>query len=98
MSRLAPGRPTVPSANAVGELVFMSDLRPGASMFECLRVAWIEAQGEARATYLGWCDEARPDGYVVYRAAQDRADAAQDALARWALGLGAGSTASNRID
>jgi hypothetical protein len=75
----------------------MSDPRPGASVFECLRVAWIEAQGEAHAAYLGWRDAARADGYVVYRAAQDRADAAQDALARWAPGLGAGSTASNRI-
>jgi hypothetical protein len=98
MSRLAPGRPIAPHANGVGELVFMRDLRPGASMAECLRAVWIEAQGEARAAYLGWCDEARPDGYVVYRAAQDRADAAQDALARWALGAGAGYTASNRID
>jgi hypothetical protein len=97
MSRLAPGRPIAPPANPVGELVFMRDLRPGASMFECLRAAWIEAQGDAHAAYESWRDDARPDGYVVYRAAQDRADSAQDALARWAPGLGAGSTASNRI-
>jgi len=75
----------------------MRDLRPGASMFECLRAAWIEAQGDAHAAYESWRDDARPDGYVVYRAAQDRADAAQDALARWALGAGAGSAASGQI-
>jgi hypothetical protein len=97
MSRLAPDRPVAPPADAVGDLVFTHDLRPGASMVECLRGAWIDAQREARAAYECWRDDACPDGYVVYRAAQDRADAAQDALAQWALGPGAGSTARNRM-
>jgi hypothetical protein len=95
MSRLAPDRPTSLPANGAGELVFPHDLRPGASMFECLRAVWLEAQGEAHAAYEDWREGGRPDGYAVYRAAQDRADAAQDALAEWALGAGAGSPASN---
>jgi hypothetical protein len=85
MSRLAPDRPTALAADGVGELVFSREIHPGASIFECLRAAWKEAQGEAHATYTTWRD-GRPDGYVVYRAAQDRADAAQDALASWDLG------------
>jgi acyl-CoA reductase-like NAD-dependent aldehyde dehydrogenase len=42
-----------------------------------------EAQAEANIAYEDW--RLRPGGeaYAVYRAAQDRADAAQDELARW---------------
>jgi hypothetical protein len=90
MSRLAPDRPTALPANGVGELVFTDDLPPGASIFECLRAVWKEAHGEAHAAYAAWRDGGRPEGCVVYRAAQDRADAAQDELARWALGTAAG--------
>jgi hypothetical protein len=86
MSRLAPDRPSALAADEVGELVFSREIHPGASIFECLRAAWTEAQGEAHATYTTWRDDRRPDAYVVYRAAQDRADAAQDALAWWELG------------
>jgi hypothetical protein len=97
MSRLAPDRATALAADGVGELVFSREIHPGASIFECLRAAWKEAQGEAHATYAAWRDDRRPDGYVVYRAAQDRADTAQDTLARWELGARAACTASNRI-
>jgi hypothetical protein len=68
-----------------GELVFSRDVSPTASMFDCLRVAWDEAQSEADCAYEAWCCEDSVDAYVVYRAAQDRADAGQDALARHAL-------------
>ena len=44
--------------------------------------AWDEAQTEAELAYEAWCRESGTKGYVVYRAAQDRADAAQDSLAR----------------
>jgi hypothetical protein len=44
--------------------------------------AWDEAQVEAEQAYEAWCGEPGRHAYVVYRAAQDRADAAQDALAR----------------
>ncbi|MGI8864221.1 MAG: hypothetical protein ACR2JH_07450 [Solirubrobacteraceae bacterium] len=42
-----------------------------------------EAQAEADIAYRPWDRMPRADGYVVYRAAQDRADAVQDALADW---------------
>jgi hypothetical protein len=47
-----------------------------------LREAWREAQAQARRAYAEWRDGSTPDAYALYRAAQDRADAAQDALAR----------------
>jgi hypothetical protein len=68
-----------------GELVFSRDVSPTASMFDCLRVAWDEAQLEADCAYEAWRCDCGADAYVVYRAGQDRADAAQDALARHAL-------------
>ena len=64
-----------------GELVFACELPAGASMIQCLRMAWDEARSEARGTYEAWHHERGHDAYVIYRAAQDRADAAQDALA-----------------
>jgi hypothetical protein len=44
--------------------------------------AWRDAQAEAALAFAAWCREPGAGGYAVYRAAQDRADAAQDALAR----------------
>jgi hypothetical protein len=46
-----------------------------------------EAQAEADLAYELWRAEPSMDTYAVYRAAQDRADAAQDDLADWALQL-----------
>jgi hypothetical protein len=43
-----------------------------------------EAQAEADMAYEEWRFDSSTDAYIVYRAAQDRADAAQDALAVWA--------------
>jgi hypothetical protein len=42
-----------------------------------------EAQTDAQLAYEAWCRSPGRDGYAVYRAAQDRADAAQDQLAGW---------------
>jgi hypothetical protein len=42
---------------------------------------WRDAQAEARLAYAAWCRRPGADAYAVYRGAQDRADAAQDALA-----------------
>jgi hypothetical protein len=39
-----------------------------------------EAQVEAADAYAHWCDTRDGEAYAVYRAAQDRADAAQDEL------------------
>jgi hypothetical protein len=46
-----------------------------------VREAWQEAHDEAAAAYGAWHAANTPDSYVAYRAAQDREDAAQDALA-----------------
>jgi hypothetical protein len=42
-----------------------------------------EAQAEADLAYADWQAHTCGDRYSVYRAAQDRADAAQDDLASW---------------
>ena len=41
------------------------------------------AQAEAERAYEAWRQHPRATTYVAYRAAQDRADAAQDHLAQW---------------
>ena len=43
--------------------------------------AWRAAQEEAVMAYEAWRESGDPGDYVVYRAAQDRADQAQDVLA-----------------
>jgi hypothetical protein len=47
--------------------------------------AWYRAHAEAELAYDQWSDHPGREAYAVYRAAQDRADAAQDALARQAV-------------
>jgi len=44
--------------------------------------AWSDAHEEAEHAYLGWRVAGTSETYAAYRAAQDREDAAQDALAR----------------
>jgi hypothetical protein len=43
---------------------------------------WSAARAEANLAYEAWCRDAGRDAYAVYRAAEDRADAAEQALAR----------------
>lgn len=43
--------------------------------------AWVEARDDAHDAYRRWRAIATPESYTVYRAAQDREDAAQDTLA-----------------
>jgi predicted metalloendopeptidase len=43
--------------------------------------AWSDARDEALQAYTSWRTAPTAESYVVYRAAQDRADAAQDTLA-----------------
>jgi uncharacterized membrane protein len=45
-----------------------------------LAYAWRSAQDEAVAAYRGWCESPGASEYAAYRAAQDRADHAQDLL------------------
>jgi hypothetical protein len=49
-------------------------------MSEELADAWRAAQDEATNAYELWSELPGRDAYAVYRAAQDRADEAQDAL------------------
>jgi hypothetical protein len=52
------------------------------AMLEELSFVRREAQAEADLAYADWRSLPSCDAYAVYRAAQDRADAAQDDLAR----------------
>jgi hypothetical protein len=58
------------------------------ALLEELRFVRREAQAEANVAYRDWIAEPCCERYVVYRAAADRADAAQDQLAAWAIGIG----------
>ena len=58
------------------------------AMFEELAFVRREAQAEADLAYDDWRRHPGAHGYFVYRASQDRADAAQDALAEWARRIG----------
>ena len=43
--------------------------------------AWSDARDDALQAYAAWLTVPAAESYAVYRAAQDRADAAQDTLA-----------------
>ena len=47
-----------------------------------LYAIWTVARAEANMAYEAWADFPGSDTYAIYRAAEDRADAAQDALAQ----------------
>jgi hypothetical protein len=57
------------------------------ALLEELRFVRREAQAEANVAYEDWVALPSGESYSVYRAAQDRADAAQDRLADWAAEL-----------
>jgi hypothetical protein len=57
-----------------------------ASQDHDLRYAmWSAARAEANLAYEAWCETGGSDAYAVYRAAEDRADAAEQALVQVAL-------------
>jgi hypothetical protein len=59
-------------------------LRRAASLgpaFNAVYDAWSDAHEEAEIAYIAWRGSGDGGDYAVYRAAQDREDAAQDALA-----------------
>jgi hypothetical protein len=59
-------------------------LRRAASLgpaFNAVYDAWSDAHEEAEDAYRAWMRSGSGDDYAVYRAAQDREDAAQDSLA-----------------
>ena len=49
--------------------------------FNAVYDAWSDAHEEAEDAYRAWMYSGSADDYAVYRAAQDREDAAQDTLA-----------------
>jgi hypothetical protein len=60
------------------------DATQGGWVLDELTFVWRAAQGEAANAYCHWRRVGDRTAYAIYRAAQDRADAAQDALgARW---------------
>ena len=61
------------------ELVLRSRASLGPS-FDASYDAWSDAHEEAEQAYVVWRTSAGADHYAVYRAAQDREDAAQDGL------------------
>ena len=62
-------------------LVLSRPVPADASLRDQLWFAWDEAQLEAECAYEAWRVSSDKEGYAAYRAAQDRADAAQEALA-----------------
>lgn len=48
-----------------------------------LFAVWSAARAEANLAYDDWCSAPGPESYLVYRAAEDRADAAETTLARF---------------
>jgi hypothetical protein len=89
-----PQSPLVLSARDRGAL----ETRAGDSwmaLVEDVRFVWWEAQMEASLAYHHWCRMSDRTAYASYRAAQDQADAAQDALsARHASKRTRGSSAA----
>ena len=55
--------------------------RPDRRGLEELRAVWSAARAEANLAYDAWREARGRESYSVYRAAEDRADAAEDALA-----------------
>jgi hypothetical protein len=53
---------------------------------------WRDAERQAGDAYGAWCRSPGASSYAVYRAEQDRADTAQDALADWASRVAARRT------
>ena len=51
-----------------------------ARLHDELFAIWSAARAEANLAYAAWCHDPGSDAYAVYRAAEDRADAAELAL------------------
>ena len=66
--------------HCTGELVLTSAFAdtPGGDPLRC---AWAAAEADAALAYDAWQQASDRGAFTVYRAAADRADAAQDALA-----------------
>ena len=51
-----------------------------AQVHDELFTVWSAARAEANLAYQAWCERRGAEAYAVYRAAEDRADAAEQAL------------------
>jgi hypothetical protein len=51
-----------------------------AQRYDRVFAIWSAARAESNLAYEAWCAAPGPVSYAVYRAAEDRADAAEDAL------------------
>ena len=51
-----------------------------AQLHDELFTTWSAARAESNLAYAAWCDSRGAEAYAVYRAAEDRADAAEQAL------------------
>jgi hypothetical protein len=51
-----------------------------AQLHDELFTIWSAARAESNLAYAAWCDARGADAYAVYLAAEDRADAAEQAL------------------
>ena len=60
---------------------YLRDAMTAAQRHDELYTIWSAARAEANLAYEAWCDLPGADSYSVYRAAEDRADAAEQALA-----------------
>jgi hypothetical protein len=65
-------------APARGTFAAMTSSRVRDELF----VLWSAARAEANIAYDAWCEDPGATAYAVYRAAEDRADAAEVALGR----------------
>ncbi|HEX8104203.1 MAG TPA: hypothetical protein VF533_16410 [Solirubrobacteraceae bacterium] len=75
--------PPVPVAVAVAPEPALEPA-PWPATPEELFVMWSAARAEANLAYDAWCARPGTAGYAVYRAAEDRADAAEASLAGFA--------------
>lgn len=80
---MSPHGPIWTSHRGLAQTAQLGGDRTQGWMFHELQYVRREAQAEAELAYAAWSELAGRDGYAVYRAAQDRADAAQDQLAEF---------------
>lgn len=81
MNRDSAERTKLSVGGQLYEFALTSSRMPDHEMRDELSFVRREAQTEADMAYLDWLEQPSEEAYVVYRAAQDRADAAQDDLA-----------------
>jgi hypothetical protein len=67
------------SADDVTEAI-LQQLRQSEHVIDDVKLRWREAHARARIAYEQWCLSRGEPAYARYRAAQDQADTAQDAL------------------